>query len=249
MQCAVLWMELVTGRRVDASRAVCAEWLMALPGLERFPTHDEALALGELMRRRGRWRGVRRTEEGVRLAGGVEPVERIGEALLAVGDVCVRDTHVLLFADPRHKELYVLLARCGLDEAVFGPLCSALEVQRSEVRSLHYHGQAARDRLWSEAFWAQAAQALWPEVEPISLQRWMAERTGAESRLSTEHLLEQVVAGETRLGTSQVVAVLVARHPGGRHARCLVVLVRPSAWRWAAGSVLLFSYASAAGCI
>ena len=245
MQCAVVWMECVLGRRVDVSRAVCREWLMALPGLERFPTHEEAVALGELLCRRDRWRGalsLRRMEMGVHAIGGGS-VERIGETLLTAGDVCVHGTDVLVFTDPRHTELYVLLARCKVHDAVFGPLCSALEVQRSEVRSIHYSGQAARDKMWSEAFWVQAAQALWPGVEPISLQQWLAERTGNESRLTTEHLLEQVVHSETRLGTSEVVAVLVVRRPGRRHARCLVVLVRPSAWRWATGSVLLFSYA------
>ena len=243
------WFESILQRPAGPMEAVCGEWMVAIECRRPCaPTESDVRFLGALMARRRRWAGPRMSEQGLGPRWIQPSLERLGDGAWSVGNVCVRGQDVLLFPhDPRHQKLFALLRRANFDDGFEG-VCSALEVARlprkTEVRSVMYQG--AQERLAAPGFWLEAVGAVWTGAEAVRLCDWQRESLGGVG-WTVEKLVDQLVETETHLGASQLAAIVVLRDARGRIKRCVFAFVRPSAWRFAAGSVLLFAYVARGG--
>jgi hypothetical protein len=252
--CVRLWHEILLKRRVATMRVDSDEWMMTIPcvGLDREPAEDELASLGMLINQWAKWDGVHgvcAAESGavVRRRKRKPRVEmrRITQRLYRMGDLfCVKGSDILIFESKAHMDLYCTAYLYCLDQALFNPLCSVLEVVRiarsSETRLAYYTGEEACQRMGSVDFWLPMVRILWPRAESLTLNQWESERF--DGTISIESMVHSLVVDDTVIFTEADPVILVQRDADGRHSLCMMVILRPSRYAEESGTALLVSY-------
>jgi hypothetical protein len=251
--CVCVWHEFLLQRSVPQLRVeLQEEFMLTIPCVDlhrEVSEHDVRVLAGLIERWKVQWRGGPATLRPLETTGRVlkrrsVEVRKVADALYVVGDsFCVRRNCILLFDLDVHMRLYLQLVDRELDPSTtFGALCASLSIEpmglHTEARLINFSNQRV-DKLRSPMLWRNLAALMWADVEVVSAAVWRAER--GPNVTSIETVVHSAVVLDSLLSMTEPI-ILVERDAQGRHARCLLVMVRVSTWTENSGSVLFVSY-------